>query len=114
MFRFLHAADFHLDSAFAALPPRQAAARRREARELPARLADWANAHDIALVLLSGDLLDSGSCYRETREALRDALGRISAPVFLAPGNHDSPFSGKTDSGEERAADESLAFPASL
>ena len=30
MLRFIHAADFHLDSAFAALTPRQAAARRRE------------------------------------------------------------------------------------
>ena len=34
MLRFIHAADFHLDSAFAALTPRQAAARRRESREL--------------------------------------------------------------------------------
>ena len=29
MIRFLHGADFHLDSAFGALPPGQAAARRR-------------------------------------------------------------------------------------
>ena len=29
MLRFIHAADFHLDSAFAALTPRQAATRRR-------------------------------------------------------------------------------------
>ena len=35
MLKFIHGADFHLDSAFAALPPRQAAARRRESRELP-------------------------------------------------------------------------------
>ena len=32
MIRFLHGADFHLDSAFGALPPGQAAARRRESR----------------------------------------------------------------------------------
>ena len=38
MLRFIHAADFHLDSAFAALTPRQAAARRRESRD---RLCDW-------------------------------------------------------------------------
>ena len=37
MLRFIHAADFHLDSAFAALTPRQAAARRRESRELPVK-----------------------------------------------------------------------------
>ena len=34
MFRFVHAADLHLDSAFGALAPQQAAARRRESREL--------------------------------------------------------------------------------
>ena len=32
--KFLHAADLHLDSPFAALPPEQAARRRREQREL--------------------------------------------------------------------------------
>ncbi len=59
MLRFLHAADFHLDSPFAALPARQAAARRRESRETLARLADYVNTHGIDLVLLAGDLFDS-------------------------------------------------------
>ena len=89
MLRFLHAADFHLDSPFAALTPSQAADRRRESRELPARLADYLREHPADLVLLSGDLLDDGSGYRETGEALRAALGRMEVPVFLAPGNHD-------------------------
>ena len=34
MIRFLHGADFHLDSAFGALPAQRAAERRRESREL--------------------------------------------------------------------------------
>ena len=89
MFRFVHAADFHLDSAFRALSPRQAAARRRESRELPQRLANYVNQNDIDLVLLSGDLLDSNAGYRETAQALRDALASMDAPVFIAPGNHD-------------------------
>ncbi|MDY3281028.1 metallophosphoesterase family protein [Dysosmobacter sp.] len=87
--RFLHGADFHLDSPFSALPPRQAAERRRELRQLPQRLAEWTESHPVDLVLLSGDLLDSASVYRDTAEALRDALGRMDAPVFIAPGNHD-------------------------
>ena len=41
MLKFIHAADFHLDSAFAALTPQQAAARRRESRDLPVRLANY-------------------------------------------------------------------------
>ena len=59
MLRFIHAADFHLDSAFAALTPRQAAARRRESRELPVRLANYVNQNNIDLVLMAGDLFDS-------------------------------------------------------
>lgn len=53
MFRFVHAADLHLDSAFGALAPQQAAARRRESREMPFRLANYVNTHGIDLVLLA-------------------------------------------------------------
>ena len=89
MLKFIHAADFHLDSAFAALPPRQAAARRRESRELPARLANYANQNGVDLVLLAGDLFDSAAAYRDTAEGLSAALGQMRAQVYIAPGNHD-------------------------
>ena len=80
MIRFLHGADFHLDSAFGALPPGQAAARRRESRELALRLADYVKEHGIDLVLLAGDLFDSASPFRETGEQLAAALGQM--PCF--------------------------------
>ena len=89
MLRFLHAADFHLDSPFAALPARQVAARRRESRETLTRLADYVNTHGIDLVLLAGDLFDSADAFRETGEQLAQALGQMQARVFIAPGNHD-------------------------
>ena len=89
MIRFLHAADLHMDSAFSALPPRQAQSRRRQSRELPERLAAYVNERGIDLVLLSGDLLDSRRPFRETVEALAAALGRMCAQVCIAPGNHD-------------------------
>lgn len=89
MFQFIHAADFHLDSAFGALTDRQAAARRRESRELAFRLANYVNSRGIGLVLLAGDLFDSGSAFRETGEQLAEALGQMEAKVFIAPGNHD-------------------------
>ena len=89
MLKFIHAADFHLDSAFGALPARQAAARRRECRETLFRLADYVNREGIQLVLLAGDLFDSGSAFRETGEQLARALGKMQARVFIAPGNHD-------------------------
>lgn len=89
MFKFIHAADFHLDSAFGALTARQAASRRRESREVGARLANYVGSHGIDLVLLAGDLFDSGSAFRETGEQLAEALGRMEAQVCVAPGNHD-------------------------
>ena len=89
MFKFIHAADFHLDSAFGALTARQAASRRRESREIGVRLANYVNSHGIDLVLLAGDLFDSGSAFRETGEQLAEALGRMEAQVCIAPGNHD-------------------------
>lgn len=89
MLRFIHAADFHLDSAFGALTAQQAAQRRRESRELPLRLSNYVNQHEIDLVLLSGDLFDSAAAFRDTAEQLSAALGEMHARVFLAPGNHD-------------------------
>lgn len=89
MFRFIHAADFHLDSAFGALSARQAASRRRESRELVQHLADYVRQHRIDAVLLAGDLFDSEKAYRETGEQLAQALGTMEALVLIAPGNHD-------------------------
>ena len=87
MLRFLHAADFHLDSPFAALGGEKAALRRQEQRRQLRELADLAEGTD--LVLLAGDLLDSGRAYGETREALEEFFSALKMPVFIAPGNHD-------------------------
>lgn len=89
MLKLIHAADLHLDSPFAGLPPEQATLRRQEQRGLLDRLADLANEEKADLVLLAGDLLDSARVYRETVDALAQTLGRIRARVFIAPGNHD-------------------------
>ena len=64
--KIIHAADFHLDSAFAGLEPDKARTRRGELRELPDRLAELVLAERVELVLLSGDLFDSERVYPET------------------------------------------------
>ena len=87
--RILHAADLHMDSPFEGLPAGKAAIRRAEQRELLSRLAELAQREQADMVLLSGDLLDSDNTYYETGEELIRSLGRIDAPVFIAPGNHD-------------------------
>ena len=89
MLTFIHASDFHLDSAFGALPAGQAAQRRRESRELGFRLANYVNSHGVQLVLLAGDLFESSGAFRETGEQLAEALGQMEARVFITPGNHD-------------------------
>ncbi len=87
--KFLHAADFHLDSPFAGLGTEQARQRRRESRQTLERLSNYVNQNGVQLVLLAGDLFDGETVYRETVEALTAALGSMSARVFIAPGNHD-------------------------
>ena len=87
--KLLHASDFHLDSPLSGLPPEKSAQRRRELRELPARLAALAKEEGVDLVLLPGDLFDGTRVYPETIRALARALGEMEVPVFIAPGNHD-------------------------
>ncbi len=87
--KILHAADFHLDSPFEALPEELAVVRRREQRDLLDRIAELAEQESVQLVLLSGDLLDSGTSYYETRDVLYRAFSRMKAEVFISPGNHD-------------------------
>ncbi len=87
MIKILHAADFHMDSPFRALPEEKAVERRREQRELLDRLA--ADAENVDLVLLAGDLFDSDASYWETAETLTRVFSSIKAQIFIAPGNHD-------------------------
>lgn len=89
MVKILHAADFHLDSAFGALTSVQARERRGEMRELLDRIAQKANEEKVDIVLLAGDLFDGAALYRETAEALAASLGAIQGRVFISPGNHD-------------------------
>ena len=90
MVKILHAADFHLDSAFVALSEEQARQRRQESRETVERMVDYANDHGAQLMLLAGDLFDGDNVYSQTGEMLCAALGRFSGQVVIAPGNHDS------------------------
>ena len=89
MVRILHAADFHLDSAFTGLNEQQARQRRQESRDLPRRMVEYANDHGVQLMLLAGDLFDSDSIYGQTAEELAAALAEFRGHVVIAPGNHD-------------------------
>ncbi|MBQ8264817.1 MAG: metallophosphoesterase, partial [Oscillospiraceae bacterium] len=86
--KIIHAADLHLDSPFEVLGER-AALRRSEQRELLQRIAELCREREADMLLLAGDLLDTGSAYAETFSALCSAFGSLDCPVFISPGNHD-------------------------
>jgi DNA repair exonuclease SbcCD nuclease subunit len=94
MVKILHAADFHLDSAYGALGEEQARARRQESRELVRQMVEYANEQGVQVMLLSGDLFDSDEFFSQTGEDLALALSRFDGQVFIAPGNHDYCASG--------------------
>ena len=87
--KLLHSSDFHLDSPLTGLTTEKSAQRRRELREIPARLAELAKDEGADLVLLPGDLFDGERVHPETVRALAGALEDMAVPVFIAPGNHD-------------------------
>jgi len=89
MVTVLHAADFHLDSAFTGLSSRQAVERRAQSRQTVARLVDYGSDHGADLLLLAGDLFDSDDLYGQTAGELAKALGEFRGQVVIAPGNHD-------------------------
>lgn len=89
--KIVHAADFHLDSAFGGLSADKARERRRESRDLIDRLGRLVKEENAEILLLSGDLFDGERVFPETLERLRDVLEELPCPVFIAPGNHD-PF----------------------
>ncbi len=87
MIKLMHAADFHLDAAFASLPPEKAKQRRAEQRQA---LEAFARACEgCELILLAGDLFDGETAYLDTIEALKSCFNSISGQIFIAPGNHD-------------------------
>lgn len=90
--KLVHAADLHLDSAFESLPKEKAEQRRAQQRTLLKKLAELAESRGAQAILLSGDVFESGTIYRQTQEEFLKAFAPLSMPVIVAPGNHD-PYS---------------------
>ncbi|WP_410511787.1 DNA repair exonuclease [Paenibacillus sp. BR2-3] len=94
-FRFLHAADLHLDSRFAGLahiPPAVRSILRESTFAALGRLVGVAIKEQVDFVVISGDVYDvsDSSLQGQLRfqEALQE-LGRHNISVFLIHGNHD-------------------------
>ncbi|MDJ0390591.1 DNA repair exonuclease [Roseomonas sp. E05] len=95
-FRFLHAADLHLDSPLRGLDADlDAPARRirRASREALANLVDLAIAEAVDFVVIAGDLYDGDWQDFRTGQALVAALARLTRAgvrVIAIRGNHDA------------------------
>ena len=87
--KLLHAADFHLDSAFSSLPPAQAARHREDQRRCLLALGDLCRREECRLLLLAGDIFDVPTPSRQSVEALKALARAVEVPVCIAPGNHD-------------------------
>lgn len=89
--RIIHCADVHLDSSMETILGAEKAARRREELLVSfARLVRYAAAHDVAAVLIAGDLFDSRNLSRHAADAVLD-LFRQNPQIhfFYLRGNHD-------------------------
>lgn len=96
MFRFIHAADIHLDSPLRGLEQYEGAPVqeiRDAARRALANLVDLAIEQQVAFVLIAGDIYDgdwrdynTGLYFVEQTRRLREA----EIPLYLISGNHDA------------------------
>lgn len=90
--KILHTSDVHLDSRFVGIADLGVRARRRrEHRDVIARIIDLAEKEDVDLLLFVGDLFDESTYQFETISFLVEEFRRIHPkPVFIAPGLSDS------------------------
>lgn len=96
MFKFIHAADVHLDSPLKGLERYEGAPVdriRTAARDALANLVDLAIQEQVGFVLIAGDLYDGNWRDMQTgfffvNQAAR--LGRAGIPLYLIAGNHDA------------------------
>ena len=88
--KIIHTADIHLDAPFSLLSAQKARMRKNELRETFASVILLAKSEKADLVLIAGDLFDSGFVTKETLELLVSLFS--SAPecrFVIAPGNRD-------------------------
>ncbi|MEN6616495.1 MAG: DNA repair exonuclease, partial [Syntrophorhabdus sp.] len=96
MFKFIHAADIHLDSPLRGLSRYEsapAATIRNASRKAFETLVDRAIEENAAFILLAGDLYDGDWKDYSTGIFLSKQLGRLkrhNIPVFAVAGNHDA------------------------
>lgn len=116
-FRFVHAADLHLDAPFKGIShtaPQVAEALREASLRALDNLVELCVERDAAFLVLAGDLYDGPVHGLRAQLRLRDGLARLSdagIPTFVAHGNHD-PLETGWSAVSERWPERAMVFPA--
>lgn len=88
--RIIHMGDLHLDSPFSSLSVDKSEIRRREMRATFTSIMYYIKEVAADIVLISGDLFDSGYATEDTADLLFKEFASLSDCRFvIAPGNHD-------------------------
>ena len=90
MIKIFHTGDLHLDAAFSRLDREERYLARCHQREIFKKMMKYVSDESFDMVLISGDLFDSGNISPETEECVVSAFASLSCPVIISPGNHDS------------------------
>ena len=90
MVKIIHTADIHLDSPFSLLDVQKAQMRKNELRETFSAIVKLAESEKADIMMIAGDLFDSGFVTKETTELLVSLFSSVPSCRFvIAPGNHD-------------------------
>lgn len=90
MVKIIHTADIHLDSPFSLLDVQKAQMRKNELRETFTAIVQLAESEKADIMVIAGDLFDSGFVTKETAELLVSLFSSVPMCRFvIAPGNHD-------------------------
>ncbi|MBQ0125894.1 MAG: DNA repair exonuclease [Clostridiales bacterium] len=90
MVKILHAADIHLDAPFSLYDVQKAQVRKSELRGTFTSLMMYAKMEKFDIVLLPGDIFDTGFATRETLNLMvSQFVQNPDCRFVIAPGNHD-------------------------
>lgn len=89
MIKIFQTGDIHLDSPFSGGDILRSENGRKRLRALFRRMMDFVREKKYDLVLIPGDLYDTGFLSEESAEMIRTELASLPCPVVISPGNHD-------------------------
>ena len=90
MFRFLHTADWQVGKPFRQIQEgSKRAILQRERIAMIHRIAGHAREHTVDAVMVAGDLFDSPTPTSSILLEVLEAIGHMTVPVVIIPGNHD-------------------------